>query len=279
MKHIKIEATANEYQQEELIALLDDFHPSGFEQTNEKLIAYFPEEGFAREEILSILRGYLPALTEVEPKNWNEEWEQSFEPVVVDDFVAVRAHFHLPIAGVLHEIIITPKMSFGTGHHATTYLMMQEMRKMDFSNKTVFDFGTGTGILAILAEKLGAAGITAIDVDDWSIENSRENIERNNCTKIEASLSSKIYNKKFDIILANINRNVILSYLPLLTKALVSKAQILFSGLLTADEPVIKEAAEKNGLTFQSRAERLGWIVLLFVYSPQTEAEINAPAQ
>ena len=98
-----------------------------------------------------------------------------FQPVVIDDFCAVRAHFHEPIASVEHEIIITPKMSFGTGHHATTYMMMQQMREIDFKDKTVFDFGTGTGILAILAEKLGATTIDAIDVDEWSFENAKEN--------------------------------------------------------------------------------------------------------
>jgi ribosomal protein L11 methyltransferase len=264
MKHIKIEVFANDYQQEELIALFDEYHATGFEQTDEKLMAYFPEENYAKDEIEKILEGYSFASTEVEEKNWNEEWERNFQPVVVDDFVAVRAHFHEAIKSVQHEIVITPKMSFGTGHHATTYMMMQQMKNIDFQNKTVFDFGTGTGILSILAEKLGASKIIAIDIDEWSIENARENFERNSCKKIDVSLSTGIPNQQFEIILANINRNVILEYLPQLVKSLTINATILFSGLLLADEKDVTSAAEKNGLLFVNQTERLGWISLLF---------------
>jgi ribosomal protein L11 methyltransferase len=265
MKHIKIDVIANEYQQEELIALLDDFPVTGFEQTDEKLIAYFNEEDFAKDEVIRILAGYSYQLSDVDEKNWNEEWERNFQPVVVEDFVAVRAHFHEPIKDVRHEIVITPKMSFGTGHHATTYMMMQQMREIDFNSKRVFDFGTGTGILAILAEKLGAEKVKAIDVDDWSIENAKENFERNACHQIDVSLSSQIPKEQFHIILANINRNVILDYLPQLKNALGENATILFSGLLLADEDAIKEAAEKNGLKFVQQKERQGWISMLYV--------------
>ena len=264
MKHIQIEIVCNEYQQEELIALLDDYHPSGFEQLDDKLIAYFPEADFAKEQIMEIVSGYDSVIAEVGAKNWNEEWERNFQPVVVDDFVAVRAHFHQSVNDVQHEIIITPKMSFGTGHHATTYLMMQQMRSIDFQDKTVFDFGTGTGILAILAKKLGAAKITAIDVDDWSIENAEENFERNGCSDISVSLSSQIPGEQYDIILANINRNVILEHMVQLRKALNNGGMILFSGLLIENEHEIKQSAEEQGLVLKERAERRGWLSLLF---------------
>lgn len=264
MNHIKIEIVANEYQQEELIALLDDYHPTGFEQTNEALFAFFNEDGFGKEPILKILEGYSTFITIVEAQNWNEEWERGFAPVVVDDFVAVRAHFHQPITQVEHEIVITPKMSFGTGHHATTYMMMQQMRYLNFKDKAVFDFGTGTGVLTILAEKLGAASVTAIDVDDWSIENARENFERNSCERIVVTLSSKVPSQPFGIVLANINKNVILDYLPQLTLSLATRAYILFSGLLVADEADVTTAAKKNGLSFEQKTERQGWISLLF---------------
>lgn len=263
--HIQIEVMANEYQQEELIALLDDYQATGFEQTDEKLVAYFNADSFEKEAIEKILEGYTHHLTEVAPRNWNEEWEQNFQPVVVDDFVAVRAGFHAPVAGVQQEIIITPKMSFGTGHHATTYLMMQQMRDINFRGKTVFDFGTGTGILAILAEKLGAGNVTAIDVDEWSINNAGENISFNNCSRIEVALSSQIPVGSFDVILANINRNVILDYLPQLVTILRKDSFILFSGLLVADEKDITVAAAQNGLSLLRRSERSGWISLLFV--------------
>lgn len=272
MKHIKVEVIANDYQQEELIAFFDEYHATGFEQTDEKLIAYFNEEHYAKDEIESILKGYSFVLNEVEEKNWNEEWERNFQPVIVDDFVAVRAHFHEPVATVKHEIVITPKMSFGTGHHATTYMMMQQMKDISLQNKNVFDFGTGTGILAILAEKLGASTITAIDVDEWSIENAKENFDRNNCSKIDVSFSSTIPDQQFDIILANINRNVILDYISTLAQSLSKNASVLISGLLVADGEVIKEAAEKNGLLFVNGTERQGWISLLFTNDGEGKA-------
>ena len=264
MKHIKVEIVATEIQQEELIALLDDYTPSGFEQTEERLIAFFGEDDFAKDDITKILVGYSYQVEEVEERNWNEEWERNFQPVVVNDFVAVRAHFHAPVGSVEHEIIITPKMSFGTGHHATTYLMMRQMRSIDFTGKSVFDFGTGTGILSILAEKLGAEKITGIDVDNWSIENANENTERNGCSKIDVSLTSNIPQSQFDVILANINRNVILNYMPHLSKALLDKALILFSGLMIADESAITSSAQNFNLNLQHRQERGGWLSLLF---------------
>lgn len=265
MKHIKIEVVATEEQQEQLIALLDDCGATGFEQANESLLAFFTEESFLKEEVLKILAGYSYSLNHVEERNWNEEWERNFQPVMVNDFVGIRAHFHTPVSNVLYEIVITPKMSFGTGHHATTYLMMQQMRELDFTGKVVFDFGTGTGILSILAEKLGAKKIMAIDVDDWSIENAKENFERNGCTNIEVSLSSNIPEQEFDVILANINRNVILNYLPHLVKMLSVGGSILFSGLLVADEEAISALAQNLDLYLQDRQERAGWLSLLFV--------------
>jgi ribosomal protein L11 methyltransferase len=265
MKHVQLEIIANDYQQEELIALLDDYNPSGFEQTDEKLKAFFEEKDYDQQEIGRILKGYEFTISEIEEQNWNAVWEQNFQPVIVEDFCAVRAHFHEPIAQVEHEIIITPKMSFGTGHHATTYMMLQQMRNIDFKGKAVFDFGTGTGILAILAEKLGAQKITAIDVDDWSIENAKENFERNGCSKTTVSLSSNLPQEQFDIILANINRNVILQYMDSLVKIVKKEGLILFSGLLVADETDITSAAQESGFQLVKRGERVGWLSLLFV--------------
>jgi ribosomal protein L11 methyltransferase len=266
MKHIQFEIIANEYQQEEIIALLDDFHPAGFEQTDETLKAYFDEITLDREAVMQVLSGYDCTITTIEEQNWNAVWEQNFQPVIVEDFCAVRAHFHQPITNVEHQIIITPKMSFGTGHHATTYMMMQQMRHIDFQHKTVFDFGTGTGILAILAEKLGAEKITAIDVDDWSIENAKENFQRNGCSRIAVTLSSQLPKENFDVILANINRNVLLDYMDALTKIVKPGGVVLLSGLLASDEQDIISAAEKQGLQFQKKEEKNGWISLLFFH-------------
>lgn len=267
MKHIKIEIAATEIQQDELIALLDEYNTTGFEQTDSMLIAYFKEDSFVQPETIKVLEGYEFALSEVQERNWNQEWERNFQPVVVDDFCAVRADFHPPILDVQHEIIITPKMSFGTGHHATTYMMMQQMRDIDFKNKTVFDFGTGTGILSILARKLGAASVAAIDVDEWSIENAKENVESNHCSGIDLQLSTTIPSIQFDIILANINRNVILQYMAYLKEASRHGGHVLFSGLMVQDKDAIVASATNCEFKLQKNIERQGWISLLFMNS------------
>lgn len=265
MNSIQISIEANEEQQEILISQLSDLEADGFEQTDNYLIAYFNENIFKSYEVNELLNGYVFATKTIEEKNWNEEWESNFQPVIVDNFCAIRAEFHEAIKNVEHEIVITPKMSFGTGHHATTYMMIEQMKDIDFNSKTVFDFGTGTGILSILAEKLGASKIEAIDVDDWSISNARENIERNNCTKISVNLSTQIPEKSSDIILANINRNVILNYLTQLGNNLNHNCPLLLSGLLTYDEADIVEACAKQNLHFVKRIERNKWISLLFI--------------
>lgn len=261
-KQITIEA--NPYQQEELIALLSDYEPLGFEERDTELVAYFKEDKLDKN-MYSILSGYTFSEESIEDKNWNEEWERNFQPVRVNDFAAIRADFHPPIKDVQYEIVITPKMSFGTGHHATTHMMIEQMEGIDFKDKEVFDFGTGTGILAILAEKLGAKSVEAIDVDDWSIENTLENFERNNCHHIQVELSSNIPPKQFDVILANINRNVILQYMDQLKKAVRDKGYILFSGLLTTDQDAIEEACKAVALKLIRYKERSNWISLLFV--------------
>ena len=265
MKTIQISIEANPEQQEILISQLADLGAEGFEETSTHLLAYFNELTFPSYEVNEILKDYSIATQEIEEKNWNEAWEQSFEPVTVEDFCAVRAGFHEPVKNVEHEIVITPKMSFGTGHHATTYMMIAQMRDLDFTNKKVFDFGTGTGILAILAEKMGAEHIRAIDVDDWSVRNAIENVEQNNCSRIELKLTSSLPEGNYDIILANINRNVILDYLPQLKQILRAEGYLLLSGLLTSDEKDIIEACEQQGLRLQRENERNNWISLLFI--------------
>ncbi|MER3463336.1 MAG: 50S ribosomal protein L11 methyltransferase [Chitinophagaceae bacterium] len=263
MNSIQITIEANQYQQEELIALLSDYDPLGFEEKENELIAFFEEKKIS-DEIKQIIHGYTYTIEIIEERNWNEEWEKNFQPVIVGNFAGVRAHFHQLLKSVENEIIITPKMSFGTGHHATTYMMMEQMQNIDFAAKTVFDFGTGTGILSILAEKLGAKDIIAIDIDDWSIKNAQENIQRNNCSKIKVSLSSMIPTQQFDIILANINRNAILQYLSELKQTIIPNGYILLSGLLTTDEQDIVKACTHLELQLFKKTERNNWISLLF---------------
>ena len=265
MNSIQITIEADEEKQEILISELSDLGGQGFEQTENYLIAYFNENWFSSYEVNDLLKNYSFTSQVIEEKNWNEEWESNFQPVIVNNFCAIRAEFHSPVPNAEHQIIITPKMSFGTGHHATTYMMIEQMSEIDFRNKTVFDFGTGTGILSILAEKLGASKIEAIDVDDWSIANAKENIEKNHCSKISVSLSSQIPDEKFDIILANINRNILLGYMPALCQRLKENGYLLLSGLLASDEKDMMDVCLKEKLKLVKIVQRNAWISLLFI--------------
>ena len=249
------------------IAMLAHIGFEGFEEGEDALTAYIDKDNLDKM-LLKNLSEQLPFSYRIEviaPRNWNTEWENNFEPVVIDDFIMIRAHFHQPMATVQHDIIITPKMSFGTGHHATTTLMIQQMRDINFTNKTVLDFGTGTGILAILAKKLGAATVLAIDNDEWSIENCRENTERNGCRDIQIEQRNDAGVKRsFDIILANINRNVIVDNLSFLSANLNAGGCLLLSGLLADDEEMICAEAALHQLTCKNKQHRLQWISLLY---------------
>ncbi len=254
--------------QEILVAELAESGYDGFEESAEGLKAYINAVDFDEILLNQLLRKYNLTFLKsiINKQNWNQVWESNFEPVRVDDFVGVRADFHPPYTDVRHDIVITPKMSFGTGHHATTWMVMKLMGELDFSNRSVFDFGTGTGILAILAEKLGARKVFAVDNDPWCIENASENILINKCNNIDIHLNEKLHlTNKYDIILANINRNIILDNLSELVNALHTGAQILFSGLLESDEKEIGAACEKAGLDHHKTLTGNGWIALWFV--------------
>ncbi len=268
MKDITIQieiSTEDETLKEKLIAQLTSIGFEAFEEMPTSLKAFIPAEHFVKVELLAILGDLSFEVIEIEKQNWNELWESNFEPVQVDSFVGIRASFHEAIKGVEHEIVITPKMSFGTGHHATTYLVMKAMQSLFLKGKTVFDFGTGTGILAILAEKLGAKEIIAIDNDDWCIENATENIHINHCLNIliEKGNTAKI-EKKFEIILANINKHIILENISFLNQALQNGGTILLSGLLVEDEEDILKACESVGWAHHLTTQRNGWIVCQF---------------
>ena len=250
-----------------IIASLPD--AEGFEETDNGLKAVFLEQNFNEEEVAEIGSTYniLYEKEEIAPQNWNALWESNFEPVVIDDFAGIRAAFHEPLNNVLHEIIITPKMSFGTGHHATTYLMMQQMRKTDFTDKSVFDFGTGTGVLAILAHKLGASTVMANDIDEWSIANAQENFDHNNTLSVQLLQSDTAeMGKSFDIILANINRNVLLENMPALAKQLKKEGHLILSGILKEDVAAITRCCSENGLTSAEQSERNNWVCLAFKF-------------
>lgn len=249
-----------------IIAGLQD-GAEGFEETDNGVKAIFLETNYNETDISEIATAYqLQYETEVLPsQNWNALWESNFSPVIVDDFVGIRASFHAPLKDVSHEIVITPKMSFGTGHHATTHLMMQQMRTVSFPGKSVFDFGTGTGVLAILAHRLGARQVMANDIDEWSILNAKENFEQNHITDIRLVQSDTAgMNEKFDVILANINRNVLLDNMSILSLQLNENGLLLLSGILQQDFEAIKAAAENSHLELVTENVRNNWLCLGF---------------
>ncbi len=267
--HVTIHVT-DQFVKDLLVAHLFDKGFEGMEEQPEELNAFIKQDHFDEAEVKSLLDNYKLsyAVTIVASQNWNALWERNFEPVVIKDFCIIRADFHDKDETLPLDIIITPKMSFGTGHHATTYMMVEQMSYLLFENKKVADFGTGTGILAIVAEKLGASRVRAIDVDDLSIENAVENIERNKCFKIEviqADLFSSV--EKFDIILANINKNVIIDNIQALATALNAGGKVLLSGLLKEDEPDILMACQAYNLRRLNTLERNKWISILLEHN------------
>lgn len=203
---------------------------------------------------------------EIEQVNWNAEWEKNFDPINVEGLCTVRAPFHSKTEAK-YEIIIAPKMSFGTGHHETTYMMLQYILENDFSNKTVLDMGCGTAVLAILAEKRGATNLDAIDIDSWCVTNSEENIARNNCKHIQIHLgdASIIPKQKYDVVIANINRNILLNDMAIYKESLLPGGEMYLSGFYSEDIPLIKEACNKLGLRFVDNKERHNWIAGKFV--------------
>jgi len=269
MKHIKVTFTLDGHTHADvLIALLSGIGFDGFEETDQALLAYTEEENYDKQLLNDIaMKQDVVYETEViEPQNWNAIWESNFQPVIVDDFCTLRAHFHDMEVTTPHEIVITPKMSFGTGHHATTQLMIMGMKNMPFAGKTVLDFGTGTGILAILAEKLGALKITAIDNDSWSVENTIENAARNNSDNIvvKESTLEQMGDETYDVILANINRHILLRYMSQLYKRINAGGAILMSGLLCEDKEIIVKAAQEAGFQYRQLSEKNNWIAIFF---------------
>jgi len=253
-----------------LIAQLNGIGFEGFEEGSNWLSAFIRKEDFNEAALEPILTDPEIVVSKkiIPHQNWNSEWEKNFEPVQVDDFCIIRASFHKLRENIKHDIIITPKMSFGTGHHATTYMMLQWMRKIDFENKAVLDFGTGTGILSILAEKLGASHITAIDNDDRSIENAAENIAINHCSHIILRKADNVIKGNlYDVILANINKNVLLANMNGIGQHLQVGGVVLLSGLLKGDRESIEREALNNNLKITGETEKGEWIALKLAFT------------
>ncbi|MGB0895693.1 MAG: 50S ribosomal protein L11 methyltransferase [Flavobacteriaceae bacterium] len=203
---------------------------------------------------------------EIEQVNWNKEWEKNFQPIEVDGKCVVRAPFH-DKTDVAYDIVIEPKMSFGTGHHETTHMMIQHILNLDLTGKSVLDMGCGTGILAILAEMRGATSLDAIDIDNWCYLNTIENTERNNCKYISAyeGDAGLLNGKSYDIIIANINRNILLKDIATYAACLNAGGTLLLSGFYVEDIPLITEECQQHNLQFIENIERNNWVAVKYV--------------
>ena len=203
---------------------------------------------------------------EIEQVNWNIEWEKNFNPILVANKCSVRAPFHEK-PDTEYDIVIEPKMSFGTGHHATTHMMLQHILNNEWEGKSVLDMGCGTGVLAILAELKGATTLDAIDIDNWCYLNTLENVERNNCKNIKVyeGTAELLSDKNYDVVIANINRNILLEDIPTYSKCLASGGKLLLSGFYTEDIPAIEGVCNKNGLKFESKLVEDNWTAASFI--------------
>ena len=254
-------------------ARLSEIGFESFVEEGNYLKAYVPENEFHKNEVDEAIafeedeQVQISYTYEVIPdQNWNAEWEKNFPPVEVNHFCRIRAPFHDEDSSFEHEIIIEPKMSFGTGHHATTYLMIESIEDLDLNDKSLLDMGCGTGVLAILAEKRGAKTILAIDIEDWAFENTKKNIERNNCQNIVAKKGGAelLPKKEFDVVFANINRNILLKDFPSYEKSMKADSTILLSGFFESDVPLLKEKAQSLGLSFSFQKKKEDWCLLAF---------------
>lgn len=271
MDYIELNLPVSGTEQAEIAtAMLADFPFESFSEEKGSLKAYIPKEALSscKEEVDDVLRGLgITGFTyiEIETQNWNALWESNFEPVVVDEVCMIRAPFSpAPESGL--DIIIMPKMSFGTGHHATTWLMTAEIVKRNFTGMRGLDMGSGTGVLAIVAVKRGAECVDAVDIDEWAYENCTENIGVNGTKDNIAPFlgdASIISGRHYDFILANINRNILLADMPRYVATMNDGAELLMSGILERDIPMITAKAEELGLTVESSRLREGWAVVV----------------
>ncbi|MCK8495670.1 MULTISPECIES: 50S ribosomal protein L11 methyltransferase [Spirosoma] len=257
-----------------LTAELAELGFESFVETDEGLNAYIIETDFdekALEELVAKYTNQTAIAYEVnslEKRNWNAEWEREYEPIEVADSVRVRASFHEPDARFRYDIVINPKMSFGTGHHETTAMMLEQQLDLDFAGKTVLDVGSGTGILAILAAKMGARSVQAFDIEEWAVENAVENAAINDCPQISVFQGTiddiKDEQGRYDVILANINRNVLLAEIPLYTHLLNEGGYLLVSGFYEHDAPDIQQKAIDAGLWAEKTKSVREWTSIRF---------------
>jgi ribosomal protein L11 methyltransferase len=255
-----------------LLAELGEIHFDIFEDSDTGVIAYCQTDLFDQTLFSEVIKRYEALgpisfqINEIEKQNWNAVWESNYDPIRISNQVFIRANFHESEPGYAMEIIINPKMSFGTGHHETTFLMTQALFEIKLQGKSVLDAGTGTGILALVAMKLGAIDVKGFDIDPWSIENSIENAALNQCADI-VFIEGTIINeslKKYDVLLANINRNILLAEMQEYSKRIVDEGILLLSGFYAEDVPMIIGSAIENGFIYMNQTEKNRWTCIKF---------------
>lgn len=281
MDYLEIKITCLEEFREILIAELAEIGFDSFLETEEGVDAYIPESDLDRDKLQEILAQYqVPGQIEwregILPKvNWNEEWEKNYDPIEVEDLVYVRASFHSSQPGFRYEIVINPKMSFGTGHHATTFQMLRHQGDLDHQGKRVLDVGSGTGILAIMAHLLGAKSVEAFDIDDWCVDNGNENFDLNGLqTRMGLGTIREVNpSGTFDILLANINKNVLLDELAIYAGLLQEGGFLLLSGFYTEDIDDLLQVASPLGLDLVKRSSKDNWAALILKKTDQVEVK------
>ena len=278
MKYFKVTFTAqpcNEIITDVISALAGEIGFESFVECENGVEAYVQQSLFDEEQLKAVLADFpIPdtaityTITEPEDKNWNEEWEKNFfQPIVIEDRCVIHSTFHKDYPKAEYDILINPQMAFGTGHHETTSSILGELLDADLKGKSVLDMGCGTSILAILASMRGADPVTAIDIDDWCVNNSRDNIALNNINNITVELGDASLlkgRKPFDIIIANINRNILLNDMAAYASCMHSGSELYMSGFYVQDIPVIREKAESLGMEFVHNREKNNWTAVKF---------------
>lgn len=255
-----------------LIAELAEVGFDSFTESDSGIQAYITQDTYSDTETKLVLEKYAEktnlfyTLKSIKRENWNQQWEESFQPIEIDTKIYIRAHFHEAKPSFKHDIIITPKMSFGTGHHDTTAQVMSFQLEIDHQDKLVLDVGTGTGILAVLAEQLGAKEVVAFDIDEWSVENTNENIGLNNCQRISVNQGTIADQKKakYNIILANINRNILLDEIPIYRTFMEDGGLLVLSGFYEKDIAEIEQKCVDVGLKKISQSSKNQWASVVF---------------
>jgi ribosomal protein L11 methyltransferase len=268
----QVRITASPDQADILLAELGEIGFDIFEDSDTGLIAYCQTDLFdlvVFKDLISRYQFLGPIqyeIQEIEKQNWNAVWETNYDPIRIADLVFIRANFHPSEPGYQIEIVINPKMSFGTGHHETTFQMSQALFDLNLTGKSVLDAGTGTGILAFVAKKLGATFVRGFDIDEWSVENSIENASLNACEEVEFGRGTILDEsaRMYDVLLANINRNILLDEMDEYADRIVSGGDLLLSGFYTEDIPMLVERAEALGLNYVSQSEKNRWACLRF---------------